>query len=167
VDEGEAGDQAHVFEVAQPLAVFGGELVAGPVNGFGGVGIEAFEVVFDGAIFVVVAFNDGDVHAANDVEAFFGIGIVADDITQTGDMGAVLSLNVGQNRVERLQIGVYVSDYRVLHSSTSNLPRNFETAKIVAGIFPGDFFAADQTSKTRFTNGLLEPLEFVFQSFGN
>ena len=118
----------------------------------------------------MIAFDDGHSHLAHDIEAFLGIGVVADDIAQTGDMGAVLVFDVGQNRIERLQIGVYVGDNRVLHSihfQQSKLPRNLETAKFVLRVFPSHVFACNQTSETRLTNGLLEPLEFVLQSFSN
>src|SRR5215204_2540614 len=36
MDNSEAGDHAHVFELAKPLSVFGGELASGPVDRFCG-----------------------------------------------------------------------------------------------------------------------------------
>ena len=97
VDDGEVGDHPDVFQVAQPLAVFRRQLLAGPVHGLGGGGVEAIQRPVGGAILVVVALDDGDVHLADDVEAFLGIGVVADHVAQAGVMGALLLLDVLQN----------------------------------------------------------------------
>ncbi len=79
------GDHARVFEVAQPLLFLGGQLLARPMHGVGGVGIETFERVVGGAVFVVVALDAGNVHVADDLETFFWVGVVADDIAEADD----------------------------------------------------------------------------------
>jgi hypothetical protein len=50
----------------------------------------------------VVSLDDGDVHLADDSEAFLGIGVIADDIAEAGEMGALLLFDVLQNDLERL-----------------------------------------------------------------
>jgi hypothetical protein len=85
------------------------------MNGVGGMGIETFQRVVGGAVFVVIALHAGDVHFADDGEAFFGIGVVTDDIAETDDMRRVLGLDVSQNGLERFQVAVDVSDDGVSH----------------------------------------------------
>ena len=117
VDNGEAGDHANVFEIAQPLAIIFGELFAGPVDGFGRGRIEAIERLLSGAVVVMISLNAGNVHAADNIEAFLGIGIIANDIPETCKMGAFLLFNVLQNNLERFKIGVDVRYDRKLHAS--------------------------------------------------
>ena len=119
VDDGEVGDHADVFQVAQPLAVFRGQLFAGPVHRLGGGGIEPVQRPVRGTILVVVPLHDGDVHLANDLEALLGVGVVADHIAQAGVMGALLLLDVLQHDLERLQIGVDVGYNCKLHSAST------------------------------------------------
>ena len=131
VDDREVGDHAHVLQVAQPLAVLGRQLLAGPVHRLGGGGIEAIQRLVGRAILVVVALDDGHVHLADDVQAFLGIGVVADHVAQAGVMGALLLLDVLQNDLERLKVGVYVGYNCKLHVSfylTISNPRNSPAA---------------------------------------
>ena len=112
-----------IFQVAQPLAVVGGQLFAGPTHGLGGGGIEAVERLVGGAVFVVIALDDGDVHLADDIQAFLGVGVIADDIAEAGEMGAFLLLDVLQNDLKRLQVGVnvgYDGKLHVIHLTISN-----------------------------------------------
>ena len=85
------------------------------MNGVGGVGIETFQRIVGGTIFVVVSLHAGNVHFADDGEAFLGVGVVADDVAQADDMRRVLGFDVFQNGLERLQVGVNVSDDGVSH----------------------------------------------------
>jgi hypothetical protein len=129
VDDGKAGDEPDVFEIAQPLAIFGTELAAGPVDGFGRVGVETLQVFVGRAVFVVVTLDAGHAHAAHDIEAFLGVGVVADDVTEATIVGALLLFCVVQNDVERLEVGVNVCDDRVSHAAllyyrTISKPRN-------------------------------------------
>ena len=91
------------------------QLRARPVDGVGGGGIEAFEMVVGGAVFVVIALHAGDVHVPDDFEAFLGIGVVADDVAEADVMRRLLASGVLQNGLERLQIAVNVSDDGKLH----------------------------------------------------
>lgn len=115
MDDGKAGDEANVPEVAEPFEVVLGELVAGPVDGFLGVGVKTFEIGGGGAVFVVIAFDAGHAHGTNDIEAFLGVGSVTDDIAEAGVVGAIHGLGIGQHRVERLKIGVNICYNRVPH----------------------------------------------------
>ena len=119
MDDGEVGDHPDVFQVAQPLAVFRRQLLAGPVHRLGGGGVEAVQRPVGGAILVVVALDDGDVHLADDVEALLGIGVIADHIAQAGVMGALLLFDVLQNDLERLKIGVNVGYDCKLHAAST------------------------------------------------
>jgi len=132
VDHGEVGRHAGVFQVAEPLLVFGGKLVAGPVDGFGGVGVEAVEGVFGGAVFVVVALDAGDIHLPDDVEAFLGLGVVAHDVAEADDVGGILGANVLQDDLERIQVAVNVCDNGVFHGLTSD----FKTPELMFCIRP-------------------------------
>src|SRR5207247_5641798 len=67
VDNGKARDHPRVFEIAQPLAVVVGQLLARPVDGFGRGRIEAVQVFLRGTVFIVIALDDGDGHRADDV----------------------------------------------------------------------------------------------------
>src|ERR1017187_4533247 len=67
-----------------------------------GGGVEAIQRPVGGTILVVVSLDDGDVHLADDFEAFLGVGVIADDIAQAGEMGALLLFDVLQNDRERL-----------------------------------------------------------------
>jgi hypothetical protein len=95
--------------------VFGVELVARPDDGVGGVRIETFEMIFAGAVFVVIAFDAGNVHVAHDLETFLGLGVVADDIAEADDVRGVLRLDVVQDDLEGVQIPVDVCDDGVFH----------------------------------------------------
>ena len=76
------------------------QLRARPVDGVGGGGIEAIEMVVGGAVFVVIALDAGDVHVPDDLEAFLGVGIVADDVAEADVMRRVLAAGVLQNGLE-------------------------------------------------------------------
>jgi hypothetical protein len=117
VDHGEVGGHAGVFKVAQPLAFVLRKLFPRPVDGVGGVRVESFQRIVRRAVFVVVAFHAGDVHLADDGEAFLGVGVVTDDVAEADDMGCVLGLDVGQNGLEGFQVAVDVSDDGVSHFS--------------------------------------------------
>ena len=120
VDDGEVVDQFGVLQVTEPLALLVGKLCAGPTDGLGGVGIESFQMVIGGTVFVVVALHAGDVHVANDLETFLGVGVVTDDIAQADVMGGLLLFSVGQNGPEGFQIAVNVSDDGEFHLRLSN-----------------------------------------------
>ena len=115
VDDGKARDHPRVFEIAQPLAVVVGQLLARPVDGFGRGRIEAVQVFLRGTVFIVIALDDGDGHRADDVETFLGIGVVADHVAEARVMGDLLLLAVLQNDAKGLQVGVDVGYDGKLH----------------------------------------------------
>ncbi len=133
-----------VFQIAQPFFVVFGKLVARPVDGFGGVRIEAVEMVFGGAVFVVVALDAGDVHLADDLEAFLGIGVVAHDVAEADDVRGVLGANVLQHHLEGIQVAVNVCDDGVFHF----LANDFKSPKFIFCIGPIYLLVADKSSKT-------------------
>ena len=74
----------------------------------------------------------GHVHLADDLEAFLGIGVVADDVAEAGIVRALLLLDVLQDHLEGLQVGVNVGDNGKLHDTylaISN-PRNSPVASL-------------------------------------
>jgi len=75
VDDREAGNHPHVLQIAQPLAIFGTELFAGPVYGFGSRGIETIERLIRGAVIVVISLHHRDVQLADNIEAFFWVAL--------------------------------------------------------------------------------------------
>ena len=64
----------------QPLPICFGQLLARPIDGGGGVRIKAFEIFGGGTIFVVIAFDAGNVHVANNIQTLLWAGVVSDDI---------------------------------------------------------------------------------------
>ena len=115
VNDGEIGHHARVLQVTQPLTIILGELSACPIDGFGGGGVEAFEMLIAGTVFVVVAFDAGHVHRANDVETFLGIGVVADNISEAGVMRHLLLLAIFEHDLKRFEIAVDVGYDSKLH----------------------------------------------------
>src|SRR5262249_44300869 len=93
------------------------EVLAGPVDRLGGGGVEPVQWAIRGAVFVVVAFDDRDVHGPDHIQAFLWVRIIADDISQAGDMGAFLLFDVLQHDLERLEIGVNIGYDGVLHDA--------------------------------------------------
>ena len=67
----------------------------------------------------MVSLYAGNVHLADDVQAFLGVGVVADHVAQAGVMRALLVFDVLQNHLERLQIGVNVGYDGKLHAAIS------------------------------------------------
>jgi len=162
VDHREVGGHAGIFQVAQPLLFLRVQLRAGPVDGVGGVGIKTFKAVVGGAVFVVIALHAGEIELADHCEAFLGIGVVANDVAQANDVRGILAFDVGQHGLERFQIGVDVGDDGVFHSSVNNL----KSVKFILRLAPRHVFVADETSKSRATDGLAERLEFLARALG-
>src|SRR5262249_34195600 len=100
--------------------------LASPVDRLGGGGVEPVQRTIRGAVFVVVAFDDRDVHRPDHIQAFLWIRIIADDISQAGDMGAFLLFDVLQHDLQRLAIGVNIGYDGLLHEpyATISNPRN-------------------------------------------
>jgi hypothetical protein len=112
----------------------------------------------------VVSLDDGDVHFADHVEALFGIGVIADDIAEAGVMRAFLLLDIGQNDLKRLKIGVNVGYDCKLHAA---LPYNFKSAKPTSGFVPGDLFIPNKMVQTRLANRLPKRFQFFPGPFRN
>ena len=146
------------------MAFLVGQLGARPVDGFGGVGIETFQMVVGGAVFVVVALDAGDVHVADDLEAFLGIGVVADDVAEADVMRGLLLFGVRQNGVERFQIAVNVSDDGEFHLRLSN---NFKSMKFILRVAPRDLSSRIKSRKPRVANGGAKGFQFRARAFGD
>src|SRR5207253_3977920 len=101
-----------------PLAVVGAQLFARPIYRLGRGGIKPVERLITRAVIIVIAFDDRNIHFADDVQAFFGIGVIADDIAQASVMGALLLLDVFQDDLKSLKIGMDICDDGKLHSAT-------------------------------------------------
>ena len=115
MDDGEVGDQPDVAQLAEPEDVLLAELGAGPVDGRGGVRVEALEGGIYGAVFVVVPLDHGHVHLADHVEALLGVRVVADHIAEAGVVSHLVGLCIRQHSLETLPVGVDVGDDRVFH----------------------------------------------------
>ena len=115
MNHGEVRGHAGVFQFAEPLLVVVVQLVAGPVDGVSGVGVESFKMIVGGTVFVVVALDAGNIHLADDLQAFIGVGVIADDIAQTDDMGGILGADIFQHNLKSFQISVNVCDDGVFH----------------------------------------------------
>jgi hypothetical protein len=110
VDDGEIPHLADETESAQPGFVFLGEMLAGPVDGFLGEGVEIFEDGLGGGLLVVIAHYHGAIELADDLDALVGVCIVTDDIAQADVMGTVPGFRVGEDSAERFEICMNVSE---------------------------------------------------------
>ncbi len=109
VNDGEVPHLSHEFVGQEPVALFLGELVAGPFEGMTGEMVESFQLGVPGGFLVMIAPDHGASQIPHDPQAFTGIGIVTDDITDADIVGALLSLRVGKHCLQCFQIGVDVS----------------------------------------------------------
>ena len=163
VNHGEIRGHAGVFQIAQPLFVVSGELVAGPVNGFSGVGIKAVERIVGGAVFVVVALDYGNIQVANDIEAFLGICVVANHVAEADGMRDVLGADVLQHHLKCFPVSVNVCNDGVFHFLTNNL----KSPKFIFRVRPNYLFVADKSSKTCVMQRRMESLQFRLRPFRN
>src|SRR5439155_18081883 len=93
------------------------ELLAGPIDGPQGDGVEAVGIEERGLIVVAE-----DRHLALDddlVEALARIGAVADNIAEAVHFANALRADVVENDAERFQIGMDVANQGTLHAATS------------------------------------------------
>ena len=81
----------------------------------GGHGIEAREIEAGGAVFIVVAHDDGAIEFADDFEALFRVRPVADDVAEADVMRAFLLLGMLEDDLQRFQDCVDVAENRVFH----------------------------------------------------
>jgi len=126
------------------------------VDSLGGEGIEAFEGVFAGAVFVMVALDAGNVHGADDVQALLGAGIVADHVTQAYNLVDLLFADVREDHLEGIQIPVNICNNGVFHWLTDYL----KPAKLVGCISPQYLLVPNKSSQTCFPQRLAVSFQF-------
>lgn len=63
----------------------------------------------------MVPFDDGAVHFADPFDAFVGVGVVTDDVAQANKVRAIVLARVVQDGVERLEVGMNVTEDREAH----------------------------------------------------
>ena len=103
------------------------ELVAGPEDGPFGPAVKTFRVEQRGL--VVVAQQAELAVLDNEVQALAGVRPVADDVAEADDLVDALIANVGEHRLERLEIPVNVADNcpfqgrRALPANSASRPR--------------------------------------------
>ena len=133
------------------------------MDGVGGVGIEAFEVILAGAVFVVVALDAGDVHVADDFETFLGVGVVADHVAEADNVRGILGADVLQHNLEGLHVAVNVCDDGVFHCSADD----FKSMKFIFRNAPIYMFVPNKSSKTCVPDGGVESLQFRARALGD
>lgn len=111
VDGGEAEEGDGVGEGLEPTDVVFAEVATGPLDDAGGVGLEVVEVDGGvGAVVVVVAHDDLAAELSDALDALCGGGVVADDIAETEEVVDLLRFGVGEDGIQRLDVGVDVTD---------------------------------------------------------
>src|SRR5262249_26284592 len=81
--------------------------------------VETVQLNVRRAILVVISFDAGHPHAADDVEAFLGVGVVAHDVAEAGVVRALALLGIRQHHLQRLEVGMYIGYDCVLHVNSS------------------------------------------------
>ena len=102
-------------QVMQPHFILCREVVARPLDSALGQFIEVARGFDQRSLFVMVAFDDGAVQVTNAFDALVRIGVITDDVAQTNKVLAVMLLRVLQDGVERLEIGMNVTENREAH----------------------------------------------------
>jgi len=127
------------------------------------VRIKTFEMVFAGAVFVVVALDDGDIQVAHDLEAFLGVGVVTDDVAEAYDVRGFLRADVLQHDLKSFQIAVDVCNDGVFHFLANNL----KSPKFIFCVAPDYLFVPDKSSKTCIMERGAESFKFRVAALGD
>lgn len=115
-----AGEFAEEIPASVDLAWAAGafvEPVAGPVNRPQRDRVEPFGV--EQCRLVVVAEDRPFRPLDHQIEAFAGVGAVADDIAQADDFFDPFAVDVLQDRLQRLEVAVNITDDGSFHGSTT------------------------------------------------
>src|SRR5437660_11292894 len=117
VDELDAGKlidlDRPLRERAEPVEIFGGELVARPESGEAGDGVEVLEVHEAANCFVVIAANEDLPESLRFNNDFVRITAVADRVSEIDD--EVVGGSGGQTGVRRLEVAVNVAEKKDTH----------------------------------------------------
>ena len=106
-------------EFPQPLHVGRVELTPGPAQRLFREGIQSFLKEFLRGLLVVVAFDRGAIEFADDVHAFFRVSAVAYDVSHADMVRDLLLGSIRQNSMERMQVGVDISEDGKSHGVVS------------------------------------------------
>ena len=157
------GHQSDVFQILEPLPVFFGQLLAGPLNRLSRVWIESFQIGFTGTILVVVALDARHPRVPNQVETFLRIGVITDHVPEAHVVCADLLFGVFQNHSQRLEIGVNIGDDGVFHFKTTS-SHYFKPAKVTGGFAPARLFVANEAAYFGVLDRPVERFQFFFRS---
>ncbi len=95
------------------LAAIHFELLPGPENSPFRAAAEAFRIVERS---LVVISQDGELEFHHLIDAFARIGTIAHDIAEAVDAVALLTLDVGQDGLQRVDVAVDIANYRSFHA---------------------------------------------------
>jgi hypothetical protein len=93
------------------------ELLPGPADGTLGTAVEAIRV--EQGTLVVIPQQDHAAPLPDEGQAFTRIWTIAHDITQAVDRVDLLAIDIGQHRLEGLEVSVDVTDDRAIHEDSS------------------------------------------------
>src|SRR5438105_140756 len=92
-----------VIQTPEPLMIFLRQSIPSPPNGLLGLRIETSKILTLRAVGIVVAFNAGHSHAADDIQAFFGTGVVTHDVAQTDKIAALVRTCILKNGLKSFE----------------------------------------------------------------
>ena len=96
VDDREIAHLPDHLQVAQPLLVVLGQMLARPVDRLLRERIEACEILGQRGLLVVISLHDRAIELAHDLHALVRVGVVADDIAEADVMRDLVRLGVGR-----------------------------------------------------------------------
>ena len=117
--ECDAHREGDVVETAQPFAVFRRKRGARPCDHGRRERGEVIQRLLRAAVAVVVSANGHGAEVAHDFAAFVRARVVSDDVPDAQVVRDALFPGVGQNHLQRVEIGVDVSEKRYFSSTHS------------------------------------------------
>ena len=100
-------------KLAQPLEIFGTELIPSPERGESSDRVEVLKIHETANRFVVIAPHEHMSQRLRFRNDFVGIAAVADSIAKIDDK--VIGRSGGQTRIQRLQVAMYVAQKKNAH----------------------------------------------------